>query len=491
MNYRLILRFLSGVLAIEVLLMLPALGISLYTHDRQAAMGFVVTMLICAALILPGWFLTKKSPKGFYTREGMLTTGLVWIAMSLIGALPFYFSGRIPGYIDCLFEIVSGFSTTGASVVTDVESLGKGLLFWRSFSHWIGGMGVLVFFMAIMPARGQGNNNGYMLHLLRAESPGPSVDKTRPRMRDTAVTLYKTYLILTVADIICLLLARMPVFDAVCIAFGTAGTGGFAVLNSGCADYSMVVQGITTIFMLLFGINFGVLGLAAARKFDVLRRDEELRCYLGFILVSILLITINVAGSMPNSLSVPETIHHAAFTVASVITTTGFSTVDFTLWPAASQAILLCLMISGACAGSTGGGIKVSRVLLLFKSIQYNIHDVLRPDEVRTIRMNGKRVDERVLRLVLSYLAVYVFIMIAGFLILSFDGANYGIETNFTAVMATLNNIGPGMGAVGPMSNYAGYHAVSKLTMCALMLLGRLEIYPIIAMVSPITRSRS
>ncbi len=489
MNYRLIIRFISGVLAIEVLLMLPALGISLYTHDRQAAMGFAVTMLICALLILPSRILTKKYPKGFYAREGMLTTGLVWIAMSLIGALPFYFSGRIPGYINCLFEIVSGFSTTGASVVTDVEALGKGLLFWRSFSHWIGGMGVLVFFMAIMPNRR--NNDGYMLHLLRAESPGPAVDKTRPKMRDTAAILYKTYLILTVADLICLLLARMPVFDAVCIAFGTAGTGGFAVLNSGCADYSMVVQGITTVFMLLFGINFGVLGLAAARKFGSLRQDEELRSYLGIILVSILLITANVVWKMPNTLSVPETLHHAAFTVASMITTTGFSTVDFTLWPAASQAILLCLMVSGACAGSTGGGIKVSRIVLLIKSIQYNIHDVFRPNEVRTIRMNGNRVEERIVRLVLSYLALYVLIIMAGFLILSFDGSNFDIETNFTAVIATFNNIGPGMGAVGPMSNYAGYHWVSKLTMCALMLLGRLEIYPIIAMVSPIARSKS
>jgi len=489
LNYGIMMRILGWVLAIEAAFMAPAVLIALKTRDLVVVNAFFIAMLVALGVSFVLWLVSRNAEKGFYAKEGLVCTGLAWAVLSLIGALPFCLAGRIPNYFDALFEIVSGFTTTGASVVSDVEALGKGLLYWRSFSHWVGGMGVLVFFLAIVPAAGK--NDGYMVHLLRAESPGPSVTKMVPRMRDTAVILYTLYVVLTLLDILFLLIGKMPLFDAICIAFGTAGTGGFAVLNSGLSEYTPFAQYVTTVFMLLFGINFSLYYIITMRRFRAAFKDQELNLYFSIVLISILMIAINVFRATPETGELEPTVRHSAFQVASIITTTGYSTVDFNLWPTFSKSILLVLMFCGACAGSTGGGIKVVRVLLLLKSIRRNAHQIFHPHEVRIIRMNGQRVAEQTVTNVNGYLAAYVVIVIVSFLILSADRVNYSLTTNFSAVMATFNNIGPGFDAVGATGNFSGYSSFSKLVMCLDMLLGRLEIFPILAMFAPSTYFRA
>ena len=488
MNYKMMGRIIALVVLIETALMLPALLIAAVARDGAAAGGFLISMGIMLAGSSMSLFLTRNAPKRFFAREGMVCVGMCWVVLSLLGALPFFLSGRVPNYVDAFFETVSGFTTTGASILTDVEALGHGLLFWRSFTHWVGGMGILVFFLAIVPI--SGNNEGFTLHILRAESPGPSVNKMVPRMRRSAAILYWMYVALTVLDIICLLIARMPVFDAFCIAFGTAGTGGFGVLNSGCATYPPAAQNVTTVFMILFGVNFGCYYLLILRNITGMLKDEELRAYLLIILAAAVLIAFNIYGKTPDTMGVEPTVRHSAFTVGSIITTTGFSTTDFDLWPSFSKAILLVLMFCGASAGSTGGGIKVVRVLLLLKGIKRNAHHIFHPQEVQVIRFNGARVGEETMSNLNAYLAAYVFIVIGTFLILSADPVNYSVSTNFSAVMATFNNIGPGIEAVGPTQNFSGYCDLSKLVMSAAMLLGRLEIFPIFALFMPSTFRR-
>ena len=482
-------RIHAWILAIEIVFMLPALTISLVCRDIPVAIGFAAAMAVAAGASLLLAFLSRNAERRFFAREGLVATGMAWIVLSLVGCLPFWISGRIPNFIDAFFEIVSGFTTTGASVVADVEALGKGLLYWRSFSHWVGGMGVLVFFLAIIPASGK--NDGYMLHILRAESPGPSVNKIVPRMRDTAAILYVIYCVLTVLDVIFLLIGRVPVFDAFCLAFGTAGTGGFAVLNSGLSTYTPFAQDVTTVFMLLFGINFSLYYLVILRHFRDALKDEELLCYLGIVAAAVICIAMNIWHRMPESMGLEPTIRHSAFQVASIITTTGYSTVDFDLWPSFSKGILLCLMFVGASAGSTGGGIKVSRVVLLVKSVRRNAHQIFHPHEVRVIRMNGQRVSEQTVTNVSYYLGAYVIIVIISFLILAADPGNFSIGTNFSAVMATFNNIGPGFEQVGATCNFSGYNWFSTLIMSFDMLLGRLEIFPILALFSASTYRKS
>ena len=482
------IRIQGWILLLETIFMLPALLIAVVTKDRPATLGFLGAMAIALACALGMAFYSRNADRKFYAREGLVCTGVAWIVLSAIGALPFFISGRIPNYVDAFFEIVSGFTTTGASILPDVEVMGKAILYWRSFSHWVGGMGVLVFFLAIIPANGR--SNAYMLHILRAESPGPSVSKMVPRMRETAAILYIIYCALTVADIVFLLIGKMPVFDAFCIAFGTAGTGGFGVLNSSCGAYTPFAQNVTTVFMLLFGVNFSIYYLLLMRRFFDAFRDEELRMYLTIVAFAILVITINVFHKTVNTQHLGESVRHAAFQVASIITTTGYSTVDFDIWPTLSKGILLCLMFVGASAGSTGGGIKVSRILLLLKNIRRNARQIFHPYEVQIIRMNGQRVAEQTMTNVSGYLAAYVIIVIVSFLLLSADRANFSITTNFSSVMATFNNIGPGYEAVGPTSNYAAYSNFSKIVMSIDMLLGRLEIFPIIAIFSPSTFRR-
>ena len=477
MNYKMIGRFIAQILAIEAAFMIPALLISAFGGEKAAAMSFLYSMMIIVAAAALLWLLCRGAKKGFYAKEGLTCTGISWVVMSLLGCLPFVISGEIPNYIDALFEIVSGFTTTGSSVVPAVEELSKGILYWRSFSHWVGGMGVLVFLLAVIPVSEQ--KGGFTMHLLRAESPGPNVGKLVPRMKQTAMILYIIYILLTVLNVIFLLLGRMPIFEAVCTAFGTAGTGGFGVKNDSIASYSPYIQNVTTVFMLLFGVNFSCYYLLLVRQLRSVFKDEELRMYLGIVVVSIILIVLNLRGVYE---TLGETVRHAAFQVATIITTTGYATTDFDLWPGFSKAILLCLMVVGASAGSTGGGMKCGRVLLLLKILRRNIRQVLYPNRVMVVRNNDDVVDEKVLQNTNGYLAAYVFIIIFSFIIISIDG--FSIETNISAVLACFNNIGPGFDAVGPVMNYASYSWLSKLVLIFDMLAGRLEIFPILVLFS-------
>lgn len=480
MNYKMMGRFLAQILFLEGLFMIPALLISFACGDTGVVRSFLYTMALIAGLCALLFPICKGAPSAFYATEGMICVALSWIVLSIVGCLPFRFSGEIPRFIDAFFEIVSGFTTTGASILTDVEALSRGLLYWRSFSHWVGGMGVLVFLLAIAPSGDKGT--GFTMHLLRAESPGPSVGKLVPKMRKTAAILYMLYVALTALDVIFLLLGRMPVFEAVCTAFGTAGTGGFGVKADSMASYSPYLQNVTTVFMLLFGVNFSCYYLLLLRQFRAVFRDEELRLYFGIVLGSIALIIWNLRGFYP---TFRETVRHAAFQVSSIITTTGFATTDFDLWPGFSKTILLCLMVVGACAGSTGGGLKVARLLLLLKTTRRNISQMLNPRKVLLVRNNDQVVDEQVLSNTNAYLSAYVIILFVSFMLISLDDFSTG--TNFSAVLCCFNNIGPGLELVGPTCNFSSFSVLSKLVLILDMLLGRLEIFPLLVLFSPQT----
>ena len=477
MNYKMMGRFTAQMLLIEGIFLIPALLISLFLGESAAAYGFAVTLGLIALVGGPMYFFCRDAKSAFYATDGMVCVAVSWFVLSLVGAIPFYVSEAIPSYIDALFETVSGFTTTGASILPEVEHMAKGLMYWRSFTHWVGGMGVLVFLLAIAPSKG--NEQGFTMHLLRAESPGPSVGKLVPKMRKTAAILYFLYIILTVLDFLFLIVGGMPVFDAVCTSFGTAGTGGFGIKNDSIASYSPYLQNVTTVFMLLFGVNFSCYYLLTQRQIKNVLKDEELRLYVLIVLGSIGLIVWNLGDFYP---TLEETARHAAFQVSSIITTTGFATTDFDLWPNFSKTILLCLMVIGACAGSTGGGLKVARVLLLFKSLKRNIAQMLHPRKVQVIRNNGSVVSERIVANTNAYLCAYVVLMFGSFVLISLDG--YSVGTNFSAVLSCLNNIGPGMELVGPTCNFSIFSAFSKLVLILDMLLGRLEIFPILVLFS-------
>ena len=481
MNYKMMGRFIAQILSIEGVFMIPALLIGIFGSEAIAVRGFLWTLLLIAAIIAVLFLLCRNAPSAFYAKEGLVCVGASWVVLSLLGCLPFYISREIPAFIDAFFEIVSGFTTTGSSILTNVEALSRSLLYWRSFSHWLGGMGVLVFLLAFTGAEGK----GFTMHLLRAESPGPSVGKLVPTMRKTASILYLIYIGLTVLDVIFLLIGDMPLFDAVCTAFGTAGTGGFGIKNDSMASYSPYLQNVTAVFMALFGINFSCYYLLLLGQVRSVFRDEELRLYLGIFFGSILLITLNLSGFYD---TLGETVRHAAFTVSTIITTTGYATTDFDLWPAFSKAIIMLLMIIGACAGSTGGGLKVARLLLLLKSLRRNIGQVLKPRKVQVVRNNNAVVDEKVLDNANAYLAAYVVILFLSFLIISLD--DFSVGTNFTATLACFNNIGPGLEAVGPTCNFSAYSPLSKLVLCFDMLAGRLEIFPMMILLSRNTWKR-
>ena len=475
MNYKMMGRFIAQILTIEGVFMIPEALISFGYREMNAGKSFLITMGIIAVLCAVLFLLCKGAPSAFYAKEGLVCVGVSWIVLSLIGCLPFYISREIPKYVDALFEMVSGFTTTGASIVPEVEKLSHGILYWRSFSHWLGGMGVLVFLLAFTGEKGK----GFTMHLLRAESPGPSVGKLVPKMRTTAAILYIIYIGMTILNVIFLLFGDMPLFEAVCTAFGTAGTGGFGIKNDSMASYSPYLQNVTTVFMILFGVNFSCYYLILLRQFTNVLKDEELRLYFGVILGSIVLIVLDTFGLYG---TLEETIRHAAFQVGSIITTTGFSTTDFDLWPSFSKAILLCLMVCGACAGSTGGGMKVARIMLVFKGLRRNIRQMLSPRKVEVVRNNGSIVDEKTLANTNAYLSAYIIIIFAVFLIISLDG--FSVGTNFSAVLCTFNNIGPGLEAVGPMCNFSGYSDLSTLVLSWAMLAGRLEIFPILVLFS-------
>lgn len=473
MNYKMMGRFNALILAIEGAFMIPALIISISSGNGKTAWSFAASIGILACVSLVMAWLSRGAKQNFYAREGLICVGMSWVAMSVLGCLPFFLSGEIPSFVDALFEMVSGFSTTGASVVANVEGLSRGILYWRSFSHWLGGMGVLVFLLAVIPIGGR--NEGFTLHLMRAESPGPDVGKLVPRIRQTAMVLYLTYIFLTVLNFLFLLAGGMPVFDAVCTTFGTAGTGGFGIKNDSIASYSPYIQNVCTVFMLLFGVNFSCYYLLLMRKFKSVFGDEELRFYLGLVFGSVALIALNVRGLYS---SIGETLRHATFQVASIITTTGYATVDFDLWPAFSKTILLTLMLVGACAGSTGGGMKCARVLLLFKGLKRNISGILHPQKVQVVRVGNKVVDEKILANTNAYLSAYVIIIAVSTVLVSLDGFSAG--TNISAVISCFNNIGPGLEAVGPTCNYGSFGVLSKLVLIFDMLAGRLEIFPIL-----------
>lgn len=478
MNYKMMSRFLSYICAAEAVFMLPALALSIWDGKINAILGFGVAIAVALALYLLLRFLSRNGVDRLSAKEGFVCTAASWILMSLIGTLPFVVSGEIPHFVDALFEIVSGFTTTGASIVPNVEVLSRGILYWRSFSHWVGGMGVLVFLLALVP--GGKKSGGFTMHLFRAESPGPEVGKLVPKLRQTALYLYGTYIVLSILNFAFLMLGDMNWFEALCTMFGTAGTGGFGVKADSLGSYSPYIQNVTTVFMLLFGVNFSCYYLIILRQFRSVIKDEELRLYFCIVAVSIALITWNIVD-MYDTLG--EGLRHAAFQVASIISTTGFSTVDFDMWPAFSKGILTVLMITGACAGSTCGGMKCARILLLFKGLRRNIRQMVRPGRVEAVRVNGRTVDEKVMSSVNAYLSAYMLVLFLSFVVISFDGFSLG--TNFSAVLACFNNIGPGFETVGPAMHYGNYGIVSKLVLTFDMLAGRLEIFPLLLFFAP------
>lgn len=471
-------------LLLEALFMLPAMIIGFAGGDADSGFSFLMTAAGCAALGLAA-ILIKADMKRFYAKEGFVIVSLAWIILSIAGALPFYISGSIPSFVDAFFECVSGFTTTGASILTDVDSMPSAMLYWRSFTHWLGGMGVLVLILAITPMMHR-NAGGSTLHILRAESPGPSVGKIVPKMRNTAQILYGIYILLTIIMAVILLITGMGLFDAVCVTFGTAGTGGFSNTAAGCAAYTPVQQWVITVFMILFGVNFSIYYLILIGDVKTALTDEETLTYFGTIIVAATLIALNISRMYT---SVGDVVRDAFFQVGSVMTTTGFATTDFNLWPTFSKVILVILMFVGASAGSTGGGIKMARIMILVKSVSREIKRMIHPQAVRPVRISGKVVPDETVRGVNVYICAYFAIYAASMLIVSLDGFEFA--DTFTAVAATINNIGPGLGTVGPYGSYAGMSVLSKLVLTADMLIGRLEIYPILLLFAPSMWRRS
>lgn len=470
MNYRIIAYIIGLIFDFQAgFMILPCICALIY--GEEDVFSFLISIAICLVI---GLALTIRKPKDrvFYIKDGCVAVALGWVALCISGALPFIFSSCIPNPIDALFETVSGFTTTGSSILTDVESVPHCIIFWRSFTHWIGGMGVLVFILSLLP---QAKTGGYRMNLMRAESPGPSVSKLVPKVKETAKILYLIYFGMTIVQIILLLIGKMPLFDTLCITFGSAGTGGFGIKNDSMGSYSTYCQAVTTIFMILFGVNFSVYYLVLTRKFRQAWKFEEARWYFGIILASILIIAVNCRDYFSSFFMA---IHQAAFQVGSIITTTGYSSTDFDQWPSLSKAVLVLLMFIGACAGSTGGGIKVSRILLLLKEAKKEFHLYLHPNAVQKIKMDDKTVTNEILRSTNIFLSVYLVIFAVSVLIVAID--NFDLVTTFTAVAATLNNIGPALGVAGPMGNFSSFSYLSKCVMIFDMLAGRLEIFPLL-----------
>lgn len=478
MNFAIIFYILGSVIKIEGILMLfPAAVAGIYRE--MSGMWFLLCAAVC---IVTGFLMSRKRPENcaFYAKEGFIIISLSWIVLSLIGALPFTLSGEIPFYIDALFEIISGFTTTGSSILTDVEALDHCMLFWRSFSHWIGGMGVLVFVLAILPLAGAQN-----MYLMRTESPGPTFGKLVPKLQQSALFLYTIYFVMSGIELLFLLAGRMPVFDAVCTVFGTAGTGGFGIRNTSIADYSPYLQAVITVFMFLFGVNFNFYFLIIIRRVKDAFRMEEVRWYFLIFSAAVLAIAVNLTSLSGHFIS---NLHHAAFQVSSVMTTTGFATADFNQWPVFSKTILVLTMFIGACAGSTGGGIKVSRSIIYIKSTARELSMLIHPRSVKVLKTDGKAIDDGVIRSAGAFLMCYVLVFAVSVLLVSLDGMDP--STTFTAVAATINNIGPGLEQVGPTANFSIFTPFSKLVLMFDMLAGRLEIFPMLLLFSPRTWKR-
>ncbi len=475
MNHSMIRYILCRVLEFAALFMaLPCLVGMIY--GEKSTIYFAIVMAGCLIVGLIGKRFKPES-KVFYAREGFVTVSLSWIVLSLVGALPFYLSGEFPTYTDALFETISGFTTTGATILTDVEGLSRCIQFWRCFTHWIGGMGVLVLILAILPLSGS-----YNMHLMRAESPGPSVGKLVPKVKNTAMILYGIYIVITVTEIVALLLAGLSPYEAVTLSFSTTGTGGFGLLNSSVGSYSYVVQVIFIVFMCLCGMNFQVFYLFLIKKPKDALRSEEVRLYLGIIVVAAVFIALDVRELFASGL---EAFHHALFQVASVITTTGFATLDYNHWPEFSKAVIFLLTLLGACAGSTGGGFKVSRLIVLLRSVKNEISYVIHPRSVKKMHMDGHIVEDGVIRSIQVYTMIYVLIFMGSFLLVSLN--EFDFVTNITAVATTFNNVGPGFNMVGPAGNFSEFSVFSKYILMFDMLAGRLELLPMLVLLSPKT----
>ena len=476
MNRRMVFYMIGQIIKLEAAVLVLPLAVSLI-YGEACALHFAVVAAIALALGFALTLISRPGTQVMYAKEGFVIVAIAWLLMSAIGALPFTLSGEIPNYIDAFFETVSGFTTTGASILTDVEALSKGLLFWRSFTHWIGGMGVLVLIMAIVPSA-----SGRSMHMMRAEVPGPIVGKLVPRVRDTAKILYLIYLAMTAIMVVMLLCGGMSLFDSVVHAFGTAGTGGFGVYRDSIASFSPYIQWVIAIFMLLFGVNFNLYYLLLVRHFRDVFSSRELWMYTGIVVASVAIITGNVFSLYQNF---GEAVRQATFQVSSIITTTGFATTDFNQWPELSKAILLLLMFVGGCAGSTAGGLKISRIQLLIKSIRRELRRLLHPRSVGVVKLEGRRVDDTTVQGAGTYLALYFLLFAAIFLVVSLEP--FDMESNLTAVAACINNVGPGFGEVGPAGSFAAYSGLSKVLLSLAMLLGRLEIYPLLLALAPST----
>lgn len=475
MNYRAVLSILGNVVKYLLALLFIPLLISLYFGDGDAK-SFLITILIAApiAYILSS---IKSEKKVIYAKEGFLAVGFAWIIISAIGAMPFVLSGAIPNFIDAFFETVSGFTTTGATLLTSIEGLPRGILFWRSFTHWIGGMGFLIFMLALIPSLGSNS-----IHLLKAESPGPSPGKIVPKIKETAKILYLIYLVLTLIEMLLLKLAGMSLYDAVIHAMGTAGTGGFSNMNASIAAFnSPTIEWIITIFMLIFGINFALYFQVLKGNFKGFFKNEELRYYILIIFVAFIFITFNILKINNGDISL--SVRQSAFQVSSIITSTGFATVDFNLWPTLSKLIIVMLMFVGAMAGSTGGGIKTIRIVIVFKAIKREINKIIHPKRVNSVKIDGKTVDEEIIHGVFLFISAYIVISLIAIFIISFD--NFDVLTTVTSVITTMSNMGPGLEVVGPAGNFSAFSPLSKIVLSFCMLAGRLEIYPMLIMFSP------
>lgn len=480
MNRKMVFYMIGQMIKLEAALLVLPLLVSLIYKEHETALSFLITIGIALVLGFALTLIFRTKNRVIYAKEGFVIVALTWLALSAVGCLPFIISGEIPSFFDAFFETVSGFTTTGASVVIDVESMSHGTLFWRSFTHWIGGMGVLVFIMAIIPTV-----TDRSIHILRAEMPGPIVGKLVPKTKDTAKILYLIYIIMTAVEIVLLLIGGMPLFESTVHAFGTAGTGGFGIKADSIAGYSPYLQWVITIFMLLFGVNFNLYYLALIRHFHSIFKSRELWCYIGIFAAACFAITIDIYPMYQNF---SESLRLAAFQTSSILTTTGFATADFNLWPGFSKAILFLLMFIGGCAGSTAGGLKVSRVILLFKIVRKELLHILHPRSVAVIKFEGKKVDNPTLNSVSTYFVLYIFGILGIFLILCLEP--FDLETNLSATVSCFNNVGPGLSLVGPASNYSAYSPLSKLMLSFAMLLGRLEIFPLWFTLTPSTWSK-
>lgn len=473
MNYRFVFKKLGHILLIEAMLLVVPLFVSIYYHENFLPFIFtILIILICGSLLSS----IKATRTNYFAKEGLLITTLSWVLLSIFGALPFVFDGAISSYVDALFETISGFTTTGSSILTNVEVLPKGLLFWRSFTHWIGGMGILMFVIAILPM-----SNDNSMHVIKAEVPGPFPGKLLPKLKDTAKWLYGIYFFLTLIQIILLRLGGMSLFDSILTSFATAGTGGFGIKSTSIAFYnSPYIEYVVGIFMLLFGINFNVFFFIIMKKFTLAFKNEEMRTYLIIVLVSVVLITFNILSITS---SIGEAFRLAFFQVSSIITTTGFATTDFNLWPQFSKIILFLLMLFGACGGSTGGGIKISRIVIAFKRIFNDLVNMIHPNAVKNVKFEGKKIENKTVNEIGYFIILYFVLIGVITLVVSLD--NFNFETTLTSVVSCMGNIGPGFGLTGPMGNFSMFSNLSKIMLSIAMLLGRLELYPILLFLSP------